>query len=852
MGLVLATLLGAAPTAFANDWPSLGLADGRGRASDEKSGAPFSVAWNASPSAGPFVSSPAVVDGSIVVAGAQGDLSAINALDGSAGWSVKAAGNLGASPAIDHGRIYVPTLTGQLQAFHLGTGVSVWTRDFGGHNYASPAVISDTMGTSLVLGAGFPQQKIVRLSASTGATQWETAPAAVADLVSSSAALGAGAVMFGMNGGRYQTVDALTGVTGWQSDVKGAVGMSAPLLVGPTAYFLPGGSTMALFAADATTGTQLPGWPVQIADASAPAADTVATSRNVVSSPALLGALVVFVARFEYDLQPSDTGAPGGHLLREYLVAVDPKAAAVVWQQELGHRAAATMNDIPELNLAPTPVSFAGDTSPFVAAASSIVPQVQVFDVSGNSVWTATLSAPTRSSPVFANGLLVVATDLGVVHAFSSDVNHAPLAPATGFSPADGEMIDGPTPTLSWAAAQDAENQTLSYEVRVMAAGGDLHESPLTQLESDAGKPSVTLARGLLTPGATYSFAVRSRDDHGAWSSWSPVHTFLLAVTASIDVAGQDFDSIDAAVASLPATGGQIDLGRGAVHLKAPLQVPAGVVLSGVSPQDTFIDGTGLKSAVQLTAAARTGTPSLKNLTVSGADVGVDVVDVQNAILRNIVVRDDKVAGLQVEAGAAAEAVNVTLVHDGTAATVAGKLNIHSSLVVQNATGLAQTGQGLVTSRYNDVFANQTADYTGVTVGTGDLSVAVTFKSVTDFHLAGLQPTTDRGDPGDAYGLEPLPNGARVNMGAFGNTTTAELSESVAGSTPVTTKVIAPEGPTPVSDAPPLSTAPGGGGSGCAVGGTPLGGSSPSSSSSSWMLLAIGGALCASRRRRDR
>src|SRR5579862_3242549 len=111
VGLVLAAVLflGASPAALANDWPSLGLADGRGRASDEKSGAPFSVAWNASPSAGPFVSSPAVVDGLVVVAGAQGDLSTLNALDGSAGWSVKAAGTLGASPAIDNGRIYVPT-----------------------------------------------------------------------------------------------------------------------------------------------------------------------------------------------------------------------------------------------------------------------------------------------------------------------------------------------------------------------------------------------------------------------------------------------------------------------------------------------------------------------------------------------------------------------------------------------------------------------------------------------------------------------------------------------------------------------------------------------------------------------
>src|SRR5450432_1607340 len=242
VGLAMASLLGAAPVALANDWPSLGLDDGRGRASDEKSGAPFSPAWNNSPSSGAFVASPAVVDGLVLVAGARGDVTALRAVDGGLSWSVKANGDIGASPLVDHGRLFVPTLTGQLQALHLGTGVTAWSRAFGGQNYGSPAFVADTLGASLVLAAGFPQQKIVRVNASTGSTQWETARDAVADLVTSSPALAGGRVTFGMNGGRYQTLDTLTGVAGWQTDVTGSVGLSAPLVVGSTAYFLPGGS----------------------------------------------------------------------------------------------------------------------------------------------------------------------------------------------------------------------------------------------------------------------------------------------------------------------------------------------------------------------------------------------------------------------------------------------------------------------------------------------------------------------------------------------------------------------------------------------------------------------------------
>jgi hypothetical protein len=854
-GLVATLVLCGAPGAFANDWPSLGLDDGRGRASDEKAGAPFSIAWNASPSAGAFVASPAAVDGFVVVAGAKGDVTALDVRDGRTAWKTAAVGGIGASPAIDHGRVFFPTINGQVQALHLGTGGQAWWRAFGGQNYGSPAVVADGLGSSLVLAAGFPQQKIVRLSASTGATQWETARDAVADLVTSSPALGAGRVTFGMNGGRYQTLDVLTGAVGWTSDAKGAVGMSAPLVVGTTSYFLPGGAATALFAADSSTGQMLPGWPVTIADAAAPAAGTFTTSRHAVSSPARFGDLIVFVTRFEYDLNPPAPGALGAHTLREYVVAVDPRAASVAWQQEIGHRDAPTTNDIPELNLSPTPVSFATDGSPLVAVASSIVPAVQVYDVGGKQVWTASLSAPTRSSPIFTNGLLVVATDMGVVHAFSSDANHAPLAPAAGFSPAEGEMVNDPAPTLKWAAGTDADGQALRYQVRVLGEGDDLYESPLAQLDTKAGETQIGLTGTSLKPGATYRYAVRSRDDSGAWSSWSPTTSFIVAIPATIQVDGKSFDTVDAAVASLPATGGQIDIGRGGLRLKAPLQLPAGVSLVGVSPRDTILDATGAKVGVEISAGNRTGAPSLQNVTVMGAEVGVDVVDVPDALLRNVVVRDNEKAGVQVEEGAGAEAINVTLTHNGVGAYVSGKLSIHSSLVVQNATGLARIGSGAVTSRYNDVFGNATSDYQDLAAGTGDLSVAVTFRSTADYHLVGFQQTTDKGDPADAYGREPQPNGARVNMGAFGNTPTAELSESVSGWTPAAGARTGVAGPTaggsPVND--PASahetpggttqTPPGGGGSGCAVSGRPT-------VSSLWLLFAVG-ALVIARRRRD-
>jgi MYXO-CTERM domain-containing protein len=205
---------------------------------------------------------------------------------------------------------------------------------------------------------------------------------------------------------------------------------------------------------------------------------------------------------------------------------------------------------------------------------------------------------------------------------------------------------------------------------------------------------------------------------------------------------------------------------------------------------------------------------------------------------------------VQVEEGAAADAINLTIARNPTGASVSGKLALRSSIVTANDTGLARVGAGQVTSRYNDVAGNVTKGYDGVTAGTGDLAEAVTFRSSADFHLEGLQATTDMGDPADEFKLEPQPNGARVNMGAFGNTTTAELSRSSGGWTTAATSRSVSTGPSPVGDPQgPTTTSPGGGGSGCSVAGD-----APASSGAfAWLVaaLALAGAVLMGRRRRE-
>ncbi|HMC93596.1 MAG TPA: hypothetical protein VKO16_02375, partial [Polyangia bacterium] len=151
-------------------------------------------------------------------------------------------------------------------------------------------------------------------------------------------------------------------------------------------------------------------------------------------------------------------------------------------------------------------------------------------------------------------------------------------------------------------------------------------------------------------------------------------------------------------------------------------------------------------------------------------------------------------------------------------------------------------------SSYDDLFDNQ-ADYQGLAAGAGDLSTAVAFTDLAgrNLQIASPQASTDRGDPADEVGAEPAPNGARINLGAFGGTADAELSapSTVVGD-PGTTPTPTPPDATPPDTTPPGTTPPPGPAEagGCGLAGRPSGGDAT--------LFAVGFAtlLIGARRRR--
>ncbi len=855
-GLVVATL-GAERGASADDWGQFGLDLGRRRTTPEISGAAFQAQWDHAVKGGRLVSSPAVSDGTLLLAGMDGGVEALRATDGKALWRTDLADELASSPAVDRGRMFIPSLGGKLFALRIADGSLLWKQAFGGHDYGSPVLITDaTTGRAdtLVLPAGFPAQTVARLSTDKGEPVWETAKGVIGDLMSSSPAIVGGKVIIGMNGGRYQALDLQTGVPLWSFETKGAVNLSAPLVLGGRAYLLPGDKQAQLFAVNADDGKPIDKFPFAIKDPSAPPAGKVLDVSVSTSSPMNVGKFVVAQLRYEYSVTPVGDTSPRSYL-REYVVAVDPDTVSVAWTQLVGSKETSNPNDIPELNLCATPAGFAGvsGAGSFVAATSSLTAKIYVLDAKTGAVgWSAPLAGPSRSSPVFANGQLFVATDAGVLHAFGSQVNRAPTAPLK-LSPGGGRVVDRIGTVLSWDGATDPESSSLSYQVRV-DDDGEVVENWLVDVTTKAGEASAEIPV-FLKDGVMYSFSVRSRDAFGAWSAWSAVEHFKAEQVPTVDIAGKTYANISEAVAHAQP-GDAIRLGIGAYRLGGTVMVPPGVTISGAGGLLTILDATGLAAGFVIKAdPARMGQTIIEGLTVTGGRVGIKVSGGALTTLRNVILRDHDEAGLDVDVGQRAELINGTVLWNGVGARSAGALDVRNSIVIENkSAGLATSGaDGKVGSRYNDLLGNG-ADYLGMVAGDNDFSAPVSFVDPTtrDLRLSGPQLTTDRGDPADPFDLEPMPNGARVNLGAFGNTSLAELSleapmpPAVTDGTPGGTS---PAGTPPGATAMPVTKSAGMRHWGCTVAQT---GSSGAADTGFGLILGLGLVAMTLRARRRR
>jgi hypothetical protein len=303
--------------------------------------------------------------------------------------------------------------------------------------------------------------------------------------------------------------------------------------------------------------------------------------------------------------------------MREYVVAIDPILGQVRWQYLVAGRTADNTNDVPQLQLCATPAGFSNQAGSFVAVSSSVTGRVVVLDVrTGQERWSSQLSSAGRSSPVFSNGQLLVATDDGVLHAFSSTSNRAPSAPSQ-IGPADGEITLSATGAhIEWTGAADPEGSALSYLVRLDDAGGSR-----IQTQTAPGKADVKV---MLKANTTYDVSVRSRDPQGALSPWSaPRHIHVGDALQQPQTAPPSHFSSTGFVTILPdmPAADPTDVSTAPANSNAapsPTQTPAATLAPCTPPPSTTMN-TAATSMDTTTATAAT---TMTNTTAAASAPG--------------------------------------------------------------------------------------------------------------------------------------------------------------------------------------------------------------------------------------
>lgn len=807
-----------AVTARGDDWSHLGRDDARTREAAETIANPSlqgSLATGADTLASPVAS-----DGILVLAAVDGTVRAYRESDRAPLWSVATGASVIATPLAAQGRLYVPGLDGVVRVLRLETGAPLGSVAAGGSGHSSPLL----SGGHLYIGAAFPNAALISIDPVAKTVEWT---AALDQVSHSSPAVGGGRIVLPTENGTLSAFDA-AGAPVWSSNIGASAGASAPLLLGGS-VFVAAGET--LTRADLASGTV----NAAVALTDAAPVDTISTEWSC-SSLGKMGALLIGTARVDYALDHNADGFVDAWTLHEFAFALDPVAMTIVWQVPLGSAADVDLNSIPPYHILPAPVSL-GATAAFASCLDS---DLRILTAGGAPSATIALDAPSQASLLLCNARAYALTKAGTLYALEDPAAPQPpsvggLTPSGahfGAGPAtlswtpiadpgaaytvrlaqDGEFLMDfdlestvgaasiPCPVLAadhlytWGVRVRDSNGAFAPWTTASFAVGSAPQPPTALTATpkharvvlnwtrstsadvvnyqvaygptagalgapfDAGNVATFAVNGLAI-GTSYTFQVAAENALGFLSA--PV-TVTATPVATVTIGGTTYPTIAGALAAA-APGQTVQLADDVYFIAATLSLPSNVTLSGVNALATQIVATAPITMID----AATGS-TVQNLSLSGGAIGVSVPG-QSVTITHCVIHDMSDAGVDVSG--IANVVSNTIVANSVAGIRAtGRAQTRNNIVQGNGTGL----MGVVISKYNDV----SDGYSGCAAGEGDLNSAVAFVDAAggDYREQSGQASLDAGSPGDAYSLEPMNNGYRINMGAFGNTPLAATS----------------------------------------------------------------------------
>ncbi|MDI6787893.1 MAG: PQQ-binding-like beta-propeller repeat protein, partial [Planctomycetota bacterium] len=283
-----------------------------------------------------------------------------------------------------------------------------------------------------------------------------------------------------------------------------------------------------------------------------------------------------------------------------------------------------------------------------------------------------------------------------------------------------------------------------------------------------------------LTNGILYTFRVWAEDMVGLRSS--PLEIGAMP-KQSVFINGTPVETLLTAL-SIAQPGDTITLLPARIIVPSTLFLKQGVSLVGSGAHLSFLETGNTQTLIKLTGDGAITNGLLSNIALIGHGGSGTGIDCSSGLLtiKNTVIKGFDTAIYSGSVGYDVSIINNTIISNTSAGVKVGfPAIIKNNIIIRNGIGIQWLGKGedkvnLVVS-YNNVHRNGT-NYLNCDIGSNDISEDVEFLDETseDYREKEGARTVDMGDPADEYINEPEPNGDRINIGAFGNTSFATTS----------------------------------------------------------------------------
>jgi outer membrane protein assembly factor BamB len=227
-----------------------------------------------------FLSSPAYVDGTIVVGAGDGGIYALDAATGKRKWRAQTEGRVRASPAVANGRVYAGSYDGRVYCYDLSTGALRWryetegvTLKSGSYGFDRRSIQSSPAVDGGVVYVGARDGFLYAISADSGKLRWRVDHKI--SWVITSPAVSDHMVFAASSDAHFAQALDSSGTERWRFGADVPV-WSSPAVAGDLVYF--GDAVGRIHAVDRATGTER--WMFR-------------TGATVFSSPVIAGDLVV-------------------------------------------------------------------------------------------------------------------------------------------------------------------------------------------------------------------------------------------------------------------------------------------------------------------------------------------------------------------------------------------------------------------------------------------------------------------------------------------------------------------------------------------------------------------------------